>query len=362
VAGVVPALVALWALLSEEPYEAPHQVQKQASPMHSAQPSGGVPGACDELPSATPSSVEIALEPPVSLAPTRESAAETTSADPPSPTTPPCPSGASSLATMAPAPAAVQIVGERSQAEALRALVFSAEYSVVLLMYAAQGVFQGSFFSLMPVVIADEITHSLAEAEGAAGNATAHSTTGSAQSAPIIAAFIIASGALQILSNFLLVRPSLRRFGSHGHLAWLGTLGTILLAATAIHVAVHLAAAEDSRLESSAFIGIYGTLFTLSYICSATCLTVLNQIGAAYARAFGAPVGTVTGISRSIFAASFGIAPAGSIALNDAVPWLPLVLMAAFNLIPSCGFSAMKLAQWTDPVPPAGRACYLPAT
>ena len=84
-------------------------------------------------------------------------------------------------------------------------------------------------------------------------------------------------------------------------------------------------------------------------------LTVLNQSGTGYARRYGAPIGTVTGMCRSVYAIFFGIAPAVSIGIYSAVPWLPLALMAAVSVLAAATFALMKASGASDPVPPTQR-------
>lgn len=97
------------------------------------------------------------------------------------------------------------------------------------------------------------------------------------------------------------------------------------------------------------------TLYPIAYVCSATSLTVLNQSAAALARKYGAPVATITAVSRSIFSVAFGLAPAASIALYGAAPWLPLLVLASVSAVAGIAFVYMAARRWTDPVV-AGRS------
>ena len=68
-----------------------------------------------------------------------------------------------------------------------------------------------------------------------------------------------------------------------------------------------------------------------------------------------APVGTATGIGRSVFSVAFGVAPASTIALYAVMPWLPLALMAATAAGTALFFGALVAARRADPMPPAAR-------
>ena len=160
-----------------------------------------------------------------------------------------------------------------------------------------------------------------------------------------LAAVIVAASVFQVLSNFLLVRRSLRCFGAHGHLALFGALGAALCAALAI--VAHYAPREATTL----YLGILCALYVVAYVLSATTLTVLNQAAAKYAIRFGAPVGTVTGISRSIFSIAFGVAPAASIAAFGAAAWVPYAAMAALSAVAAAAFAFMVVRRWEDPMP-----------
>ena len=156
----------------------------------------------------------------------------------------------------------------------LRAVLTAPVYAGNLLAYVAAGIFQGSFFSLMPVAIT-AATANYSAPEGVESDADA-------DAAPVIAAVIVAASVFQVLSNFLLVRRSLRCFGAHGHLALFGALGAALCAALAI--VAHFAPLEATTL----YLGILCALYVVAYVLSATTLTVLNQAAAKYAIRFGA--------------------------------------------------------------------------
>lgn len=277
----------------------------------------------------------------------------------------------------------------------LRSVIRAAEFHAVLLAYMAQGIFQGSFFSLVPVIFAGLTSNSTAPrgpdsplAPHNASNfppavlgdtASNLSTTfldpvillqpgsdvASADSAPVIAAVIMAAGALQIGSNLLLVRPSLRRWGSLGHTAVTNAIGSVLLAVTAVLLATMLTGgategyyggSPPGTARSTAVIAALCALFALAYVASASSLTVLNQQAAGYARWHGAPVGTVTGISRSVFSILFGVAPAASIRLSGVAVWLPVAAMSALFAVIAATFGAMAIRRWPDVVPATSRA------
>ena len=219
----------------------------------------------------------------------------------------------------------------------LRAVLTAPVYAGNLLAYVAAGIFQGSFFSLMPVAIT-AATANYSAPEGVESDADA-------DAAPVIAAVIVAASVFQVLSNFLLVRRSLRCFGAHGHLALFGALGAALCAALAI--VAHFAPLEATTL----YLGILCALYVVAYVLSSTTLTVLNQAAAKYAIRFGAPVGTVTGISRSIFSIAFGVAPAASIAAFGAAAWVPYAAMAALSAVAAVAFAFMVVRHWEDPMP-----------
>ena len=64
-----------------------------------------------------------------------------------------------------------------------------------------------------------------------------------------------------------------------------------------------------------------------------------------------APVGTATGIGRSVFSVAFGVAPASTIALYAVVPWLPLALMAAAAAGTALFFGALREPPPPEPAP-----------
>ena len=108
--------------------------------------------------------------------------------------------------------------------------------------------------------------------------------------------------------------------------------------------------------RSTAVIAALCALFALAYVASASSLTVLNQQAAGYARWHGAPVGTVTGISRSVFSILFGVAPAASIRLSGVAVWLPVAAMSALFAVIAATFGAMAIRRWPDVVPATSRA------
>ena len=309
VAGAVPALVTLWALFSEDIVDGDDGDTADKAKTTST--------------ATTPKTVEIEAPAPAAAQPTAN------------PATPP-PHGFG-----------------------MRSLFRAPEFLGVLLAYVAQGLFQGSFFSLMPVVLAMSYATTNATAIPVAANTSQSSSqddvVGSNDTAPIIASVIMAAGVLQIIANLFLVRPSLKRLGSHGHIAWTNLVGALLVAPTAY--AVGLGASFDF------FLHLILTLYPAAYVCSATCLTVLNQAASINARRYKAPVGTINGIARSIFAAAFGLAPAGSIALYDLSPWLPFAIMGSVAFVTSTLFIWLKLrAPGDDPVPPEKPLARTPRT
>tara|TARA_B110001452_G_scaffold265948_1_gene271644 strand:- start:314 stop:1774 length:1461 start_codon:yes stop_codon:yes gene_type:complete len=310
-AGVVPMLVAIWGLASEDTKQV-----VLASPA-TATATADATADATAAPSAEPAAA-IASAPPSAASP---------------PTT-------TSTATGTKPPAAT----------GLRSVLRTPEFASVLLGYVANGIFQGGFFSLMPVLL-NELQRTTD-----AANATANGTTttddendaADDEAAQVIAAVIIAAAVMQVLANLFLVRASLRRWGALGHMALCHGANALLLLPTAVLIG-HRGTAR------SAVLGGLCVLYPLTYVCSASALTVLNMSGAKYAQRYGAPVGTVTGIGRSIFSIAFGVAPVSTIGLYGVAAWLPLALMAALAAASSLAFAFMKARRWADPVPPAAR-------
>jgi hypothetical protein len=216
--------------------------------------------------------------------------------------------------------------------------VRSVPFGGVLLAMAAQGLFHGGFFSLMPVMLSQSVSSNTTFANGA--------DVASEDSAPVIAVVIIAAGVLQIINNLAVIRPSLRRFGSLGHIALSNVAGTALLLLSAALITVGAGQRRDG-----ATVALLGSLFAVEYVATASSLTVLNQIGTLYARRYGAPIGTVTGISRSVFSTFFGVAPAASIGMYAVAPWLPLVVMALLTAVSALYFGCMLRSGDPDPIP-----------
>lgn len=307
-AGAVPLLVALWGMASEDTTQV-----VLASPATATADTAAVP-------SAQPDAV-------VASAPSAASLPATTGTKP-------------------------------SAAAGLRTVLRTPEFACVLLAYVANGIFQGGFFSLMPVVLSDRTAElqRTSDAADAPTNATANGTSAAAEddkaddnAARVIAAVIIAAAVLQVFANLFMVRASLRRWGALGHTALCHGAGLLLLLPMAV-----LIGRRDT--ERSAVLGGLCVLYPLTYVCSASALTVLNMSGAAYAQRHDAPVGTVTGIGRSIFSVAFGIAPVSTIGMYDAAAWLPLAVMAALAAATTAAFALMKAQRWVDPVPPQRRA------
>ena len=310
VAGVVPFLVAVWALATEDVRH-----DKHGPPAVPAAP------AADVVAAAAP-----AASPAASPAATTPSAATK------------LPSGMSN------------ILGKP-------------EFYLWLWAYIANGFFQGGFFSLMPVMISSHTANASAAyasaaivADGGAnttgGNATASGSGGSSNEAElIVASVIIASSFFQIVSNFCLVPVTLQRLGSNGHEAFHLGMSAIFMMALAI-----LDASDLQSLHGAPIIlGILATLFVLAYVPSASALTVLNQQASAYSRLHGAPQATMTSFGRSAFASAFGLAPAATIAMFSSVgAWLPLGLMSLCFGLAACSSGYMK-ARWQDPIPPLNK-------
>lgn len=314
--GAVPMLVALWALLTED-------IQEGRREPPEATPATLAPLATPAAPAETVVSMAV----PAAFAPDDANPNKTK--------------------------AVVSIIQDGSRPQ-LRTVLAKPETAAWLMAYAASGLFQGGFFSLMPVLVSThtsvanategDASASAVNASGTPFNATTSLTddTPDPGSEAIIAAVIVISSFLQLLSNLFLVRKSLKVFGAHGHLWSNNALLMLLLVAIAA-----LVGAE----RTPSFISLLCTLFCLAYVCSAGCLTVLNQYGTAFARHHGVPVGTMTGIGRSLFAACFGIAPAGSIALLQAATWLPVAAIATVSGMAAVGFLGLCLTGQLDLMP-----------
>ena len=173
----------------------------------------------------------------------------------------------------------------------------------------------------------------------------------SAEAVQAIAVVILVSGITQGVTNLFGVLPSLQRFGSLGHNAWCQGMTAVLQIAALVILCTD--SATPGAPPTFTLIVALGAVLGCTYITGGMTLTVLNQSGTGYAKRFGAPIGTTTGICRSVYAAFFGIAPAFSIGLYSWVPWLPLALLAAIAALASGIFAGMKVAQASDPVPPA---------
>lgn len=310
VAGVVPAAVAVWALLSHDTPEegGPPIAPPLAVTTPAAAASATTPGdVCSEDASTSVFAASAVAASAVVVS--------TTTAD-----------EGSSLEATADAGSSLEAKSAASTPKGgLRAVLRSAEFAGVLIAYTAQGYFQGSFFSLMPVILA-----------------------GLSGSAPVIAGVIMAASVLQITSNLILVPRSLARFGALGHTALVNALGSLLLIAVTVLVG---SVRRDAALGNPAWVFAFCAMYAIAYVPSATCLTVLNQLNTLYAQKHGAAVGTVTGIARSVFATVFGLAPTSSIALYRAVSVLPLILMATLSATAALYFAVMIVQRRPDPIP-----------
>lgn len=320
--GAVPLVVAVWAAISDDTAE---DAAKRRPCMRDAPPRNAVPAAA-EVPAIADDATAPAAATDVTL----------TAA-----TVAPPATGAATTST-------ARDDVERPPKSGLRALLTTAEFAAVLLAFSTQGLFQGAFFSLMPVMIAT-LTASAPDAPmntSATSEATVVNSSDDASS--LIAAVIIAAAALQIIANFTLIRPSLRTWGSIGHIGVVNFIAAALIASTATVVGMANAADTESR---RALVVVLCVLYPTAYVFSASSLTVLNQVAVKYAIKHGAPVGTVTGIVRSIFSALFGIAPAGTIALYGVSSWLPLAIQVVLFVATAGCFALMKAGRWLDPMP-----------
>lgn len=333
IAGIVPFLVAVWAMLTRDTAE---DAKKGCRRWHAVDGPGPAPAPA---PTATPR------------------------------TTTPSASVPASAPAPAPAPAGAAAESAADGAGGLRQLLATPEMLSVLLGFTANGFFQGGFFSLMPVIFADTTRAAAAgaashaagsnssAADGAASTSSTSSTSSAASSfdsAPVIAGVIIAAALLQIVANVWGVRVSLRHFGSHGHSSWVNLACALLVSAIAL-----LNDVVGAQGKSVPFIVILGVLYAVAYVPSASALTVLNQAATSYARQHGAPIGLVAALGRCLFATAFGLAPAGTIRLYELsgnMVWPPLAVMAALST--SAGLSFTYLAvwrAWSDFCPPVSR-------
>ena len=341
VAGAVPCVVAVWAAISEDTAEDRELRRRRAKRPVASAPVPGVATAAAGAPTLATAEVDAAAAVP--------SAAEEPSVGVPTP-----PSGLSQL-------------------------IRSRELASVLLGFSSCGLTMGSFFSLMPVIVADlfsaatlgaNVTLAADAALGTGGGSSpmlpppsapptvtsaslgeGEEPIASAEAVQAIAVVILVSGITQGVTNLFGVLPSLQRFGSLGHNAWCQGMTAILQIAAL--VILGSGTATPGAPPTSTLIVALGAVLGCTYITGGMTLTVLNQSGTGYAKRFGAPIGTTTGICRSVYAAFFGIAPAFSIGLYSWVPWLPLALLAAIAALASVIFAGMKVAQASDPVPPA---------
>ena len=318
VAGAVPAIVAGWAMLS---YDVPDEGGPPLLSAHqppSKDPAAPAPAVTTTGTAAAPSAARPAL-------------AEVTSVE------------------VISAEVSRSVLWRQS---GLRAALVSPDVGGVLIAYLANGIFQGTFFSLMPVILSD---------------------------ARWISAVIIAASGAQIAANLLLVRPSVRRFGSLGHTTWTNGLVALLVTVASSLVGFRevpdaalvspdaalvspdaALVSPDAALVSPAWAAAFSVVYAIAYVFSATSLTVLNQSTTKYALRHGAAVGTLTGITRTVFSIAFGISPIMSIALYTRAAWLPFGIMAAASAAACCCFGIMQVRGFADPLPQQVRTA--PAT
>ena len=355
VAGIVPAFVAVWALATIDTAE---DMDKWPRRKQLA------------TPSVTGSSCDNATAPTAAAAPVAAPATASTAACTADPIAHTAASG-SAPATVSSA-AGVSIRTRQNDDEqcghhGLSGLLRTPEYLSVLLGFIANGFFQGGFFSLMPVLLADT------QKEGRAANGTASalgsvstnqslaspageaadSVSASDDAAPLIAGVIIAAALLQIAANVWGVRLSLRRYGSHGHSARVNV--ACALGVGIIGLLAEASAGRNGSKRSTLAVGSLGALYAVVYVPSASSLTVLNQVSTAYARRHGAPMGLVTAIGRCLFATAFGIAPAATIKMYNATGnrvVLPLAVMGTMSLLAGLAFVYLSVRRsWSDPMP-----------
>ena len=326
--GAVPLVVAVWAAISDDTAE---DAAKRRPFMRARAPQDAAPAAAEAMADDATAASADATAPAAAL------------------------DAAPTAATVAPPATAAAMAStacddvERPPKSGLRALLTTAEFAAVLLAFSTQGLFQGAFFSLMPVMIATltaNASHTPTNTSAASDDATVVNSSDDAPS--LIAAVIIAAAALQIVANFTMIRPSVRTWGSIGHTSVVNFIGAALIASTATVVGMANAAHTESR---TALVVVLCVLYPMAYVFSASSLTVLNQAAVKYAIKHGAPVGTVTGIVRSIFSALFGIAPAATIALYGVSSWLPLAIQVVLFFATAACFALMKAGRWLDPMP-----------
>lgn len=226
--------------------------------------------------------------------------------------------------------AEAQHVEQPAEQGGMKELLATPEMLSLLLSYVANGFFQGGFFSLMPVLLAD-CSEGLVRSEAA------------------IAAVIMLAAVLQVCSNVWGVPASLRQLGSHGHCACCGFACALLLAAAAFLKDLLKAGTPLALL-------LTGALYAFAFVPSASTLSALNQSVTIYARRHGAPLGLATALGRCLFATAFGVAPAASIRLYEATGgkvWPPLAVMAVLAGCAGTAFAMLKLRRaGGDAIPP----------
>jgi MFS family permease len=338
VAGIVPAFVAIWALATEDTAEDRDKWRKRF-PAAKAAASQGAPE-----PAGDPKAISSAVEAPPAAAAAAGGAAGGTS---------------------------IKVVscGSSPKGGGMRQLLATPEMLSVLLGFIANGFFQGAFFSLMPVILADATRAAATSAPPtnattasgalnltAVGSAAAADGAAPVDTAPVIAGVIIAAAILQIIANIWGVRISLHHFGSHGHSAWVNLACAFLTVAIAALVEV---SANMNMQRDGAFVALLGVIYSIAYVPSASSLTVLNQSAANYARRHGAAIGVTTAFCRCLFATAFGLAPAATIALYESSGqrvWVPLAVMAGFSSCAGIAFVYLKIRRGhSDVMPPTSK-------
>jgi MFS family permease len=212
-------------------------------------------------------------------------------------------------------PVSVLAEGASKAVRGVRATVSALPYRISLGQFLMSGSILGAFFSLAPVLLA----------------------TTYAASATEIAAVSLSSAAWNILNNQFAIRPLLRWLGALRIVALLSVIATLANAALAVRQAHEITTYS---------------LYTIVYVSAALAVTVLNMMSSAYALRYGEnAVGTINGISRSLFSTGFGISPAVSVSLWQWRPWASFALAACCWLVAGSCTAYVALSGDPDPVP-----------
>lgn len=113
-------------------------------------------------------------------------------------------------------------------------------------------------------------------------------------------------------------------------------------------------ASDYENPASTTLIAVWCAVYCVSYVFSASTLTVANLLSSAYAHKYNAPVGFMNGLGRGVFSLSFCVAPVTSIALGTPRPWLPYILLSVFAVV-TCAMHAYVVLRG-DPNVIGGRA------